>query len=280
MTEPELGLVAITEQIADWRTEDLDIRLEERLLANVQLTGSESKNGHRYAISALQEATALYARKPVFLDHAANLNRPLDRSTRDLAGWIVEARFVDGRIRGDLQVLDTEAGRTLLALMSSAVPAVGMSHVILARKNSDGTIVEHIQDVISVDAVVFPATTTGLREQEDDNELASDELDEITAERDALRLRCTSLETEITQLRVERELATANLPAFSLTEAFRDRLVSINDPHVRSRLIAEQRDFVLRCRQRAPCSRARRVDVDEHELTNTRLFVQAVKQRR
>lgn len=280
MTNDESNLIAITEQIADWKTNDLDIRLEERLLGNVQLTGGVSKNGHSYAATALQAAAVLYARKPVFLDHAANLNRPLDRSARDLAGWIVEARFEGGRIRGDIQLLDTEAGRTLLALMTADTPAVGMSHVILARKTSDGSVVERIHDVISVDAVVFPATTSGMRESvEDDCEPASEERERVTQERDQLRDRCEALEIEIARYQIESELADSDLPEFALTESFRDRLIAATDPRLRSRLIAEQRDFLLRARQRAPCSRSRTFP-DDRDADVTRQFVKAVKQRR
>jgi hypothetical protein len=277
MTHDERDVIAITEQIADWKADDLDVRLDERVLGNVQLTGGTSRNGHSYSTAALEDAARLYARKPVFLDHAANLHRPLDRSARDLAGWIVEARYQDGRIRGDIQLLDTEAGRTLLALMTADTPAVGMSHVILARKSSDGAVVERIHDVISVDAVVFPATTSGMREsQEDDCEPASEEIGRITKERDEWREKCEALEIEIARLNVERELAESNLPAFALTEAFRAQLNAATDPRQRSRLIAEQRDFLLRARQRAPCSRGRRA-ADDADADVTRRFVQAVK---
>lgn len=277
MNHDESDLIAITEQIADWRTDDLEIRLDERMLGNVQLTGAASKNGHSYSTQALEDAARLYAKKPVFLDHAANLNRPLDRSARDLAGWVVEARYLEGRIRGDIQLLDTEAGRTLLALMSADTPAVGMSHVILARKNSDGSVVERIHDVISVDAVVFPATTAGMRESVDeDGEPASEELERVTQERDELRGRCAALETEIARYEVDRELAQSDLPAFALTESFRAQLVTISDPSQRSHLIAEQREFLFRARQRAPCSRGR-ASPDNRDAEMDRRFVTVVK---
>jgi hypothetical protein len=67
-------------------------------------------------------------------------------------------------VRGDIRVLDTDSGRTFLALAESDTPGVGMSHVVLAERNADGTIVEKIRDVISVDAVVGPATTRTFRE--------------------------------------------------------------------------------------------------------------------
>ncbi len=296
MTERDMNLIAITEQIADWRTEAFHVQLEERVVSNVLFSGGTSKNGHRYSETALREAAALYDRKPVFLDHAANLAKPYDRSMRDLAGWIVEARHVDGRIQGEIQVLETEAGRTLLALMTSETPAVGMSHVILARKSADGTLVEKIHDVISVDAVVFPATTTGFRERFD-CELASDEegvreeygrqltevrgeLEQVIVERDELRNRCDRLAAEALQREIDRQLAAAGLPDYAITQSLRDQLQTAGNVETRSRLIAEHRQFVLRCRQRAPCSRARPSPGESHDDALKRHIVQAVRGKR
>jgi hypothetical protein len=150
----------LTEQVADWRSEQIHVDFESRLVTNVVLSGGVSRNGYRYAADALREAASLYERKPVFLDHAPQPARPLERSTRDLVGWVLNPRFEDGRIRGDIQALDTEAGRTFLALIHADSPAVGMSHVVLGQRGRDPQVIERIHDVVSVDAVVFPATTS------------------------------------------------------------------------------------------------------------------------
>jgi hypothetical protein len=286
MTDLDTNLVALTEQIADWRTDNLEIQLAERAVYNVLLSGGTSKNGHRYSEMALREAAVLYDQKPVFLDHAANLAKPYDRSMRDLAGTISEPKYVDGRIQGDIRVLDTEAGRTLLALMESDTPAMGMSHVILARKSADGMLVEKIHDVISVDAVVFPATTAGFREQlttEQAEELetqlaeARQEMSRATAERDELRRRCETFAAEAERRDIDVQLAAAGLPEFAVTDSFRERLRLTSDSQTRSRLIAEHRQLVLRCRQRSPCSRPRDGQEDPTHDRLTRQFIQAVK---
>lgn len=295
MTHLQDDCIAITEQIADWRLDGFDVRIAERTVSGVRLCGGASKNGHRYSDSALREAAALYDRKPVFLDHAQNLAKPYDRSMRDLAGWITEARFADGEISGEIRVLDTEAGQTLLALMQSETPAVGMSHVILARKSADGQIVEKIHDVISVDAVVFPATTRGFREgfgKEEDCEPASGgeavagelervaelegDLSRIASERDRFRDRCEELTAEIRRFEVERELAAANLTGDLITASLRNGLYMADDAQARSRLIAEHRRFVSCCRQRAPCSRSRASPSDDQPSV-LRQIVRAVR---
>lgn len=154
----------LTEYIHDWRGHDVHVDQTRRLVQNVALTGTRSKNGYRYSQNALRAAVSLYENKPVFLDHAVNVSRPFERSTRDLAGSIVRPRFENGRIRGDIQLLDTEAGNTLLALAETKNSAAGMSHVVLAERSTDQSVVEAIRDVISVDAVVFPATSSTFQE--------------------------------------------------------------------------------------------------------------------
>ncbi len=161
----DVTLQPLTEQVADWRV-DVTVDFEKRQVKNIVLSGGVSRNGHRYTDEALRDAVARYDQKPVFLDHAANVAKPFDRSVRDLVGTISQPRFVEGRIRGDIDVFDTDAGRTFLALMEGRSPAVGMSHVVLAQRGVNPQIVERIHDVVSVDAVVFPATTNGFHESD------------------------------------------------------------------------------------------------------------------
>lgn len=153
----------LTEHVADWRNA-IVVEQSTRTIRNVALAGPESKNGYRYSESALKDAASLYENVPVFLDHPASVHRPRDRSARDLAGSVTNARYEAGRLRGDLKTLDTEAGRTLLALAEAAGPGIGMSHVVLAERSRDGATVERIVEVVSVDAVAFPATTSTFRE--------------------------------------------------------------------------------------------------------------------
>ena len=159
----------LTEHVADWQA-SADVDRTRRTIRNVALAGAESKNGYRYAEAALRAAAPLYEGVPVFLDHPTSPTRPRQRSARDLAGSVTAARFENGRLRGDLRTHDTDAGRTLLALAEAATPNVGMSHVVLAQRSADGLLVEAIAEVISVDAVVFPATTRTFRESRDSHE--------------------------------------------------------------------------------------------------------------
>lgn len=154
---------SLRETILDWQAET-QIEHETRTIKNVALAGMASQNGYVYTETALREAAPLYERVPVFLDHPASVRQPRDRSTRDLAGRVRNVRFENNRLRGELQIFNTEAGRILFALAESEGPGVGMSHVVLAKRSNDGATVEKILEVISVDAVAFPATTKTFRE--------------------------------------------------------------------------------------------------------------------
>lgn len=258
MTNP---LQQITEHIRDWRPPDVAVDRKQRIVRNIALAGLESANGYRYSEEALNDALPLYENKPVFLDHARNTSRPFERSTRDLVGSVINPRFTDGRLRGDIQTLETEAGRTFIALAESNSPAVGMSHVVLARRNADNTIVEKIEQVVSVDAVAFPATSATFREQRHDDSESDDlaeQLDILTAERDELRRKLHDFESRATRAakkrRAEQLLRESRLPEFAVTPQWREQLLDAKDDDARRQLIAERKSLLQQLRVHTPAS--------------------------
>lgn len=286
----------LVEQGADWRSE-AQVDRASRLVRNVALAGPASKNGYRYLETALREGAALYERKPVFLDHARDPRRPQERSTRDLVGSVVHPRFEAGRIRGDIAVLDTEAGQTFLSLVESDAPGVGMSHVVLAeRGGDDGAVVERIHDVISVDAVIGPATTTTFHESaaDDEDSLGTEsesrvdeerfaplpELEALRGERDALAKRVRVLEQRLgaadRQTAVQRMLSSSGLPDFAVTPLFAEQLGAAEEG-LREQLISERRELISRLSAARPQS-ASRHDVADAESTSS--FVAAICGRR
>ncbi|MFV0445881.1 MAG: hypothetical protein ACK5Q5_20070 [Planctomycetaceae bacterium] len=279
----------LSERLADWHS-GLSVDSAARLVKNVALTGCDSRNGYRYSASALRIALPLYDNKPVFLDHAPDRSRPHDRSTRDLVGTIVNPRFDSDRIRGDIRVLDTDSGRTFLALTSSNAPGVGMSHVVLARRSADGETIEAIEDVVSVDAVINPATTTTFRESAhteptalapDEDIQAAPELTAAaspppetppastqTAEDVALKVELQDLrqqlaeltaarEQEVHDLRMEALLSHSQLPDYAVTPLFRQQLLQAPDDGTRQTLIQERLLLLQYATQQLPHSLAR-----------------------
>lgn len=287
----------LTEQIADWHT-GRTVDRAARTVRNVALAGLTSKNGYRYTEPALRDAARLYEHKPVFLDHAGDKSRPHERSTRDLVGTIVSPRFESGRIRADVRVLDTESGRTFLALAELDAPGVGMSHVVLAERASVDGAVERIREVVSVDAVVFPATTTTFREsidadsnRERDDEAPAepttqeaanidlhDRVQQLLAERDALRGQLQAIrERDAAEARercLQQQLDASGLPRAAVTELFREQLRQADDAS-RTRLIADRRELIAAMQRTSPVSVERTHSRSTPDATTA--FVKAVK---
>jgi hypothetical protein len=275
----------LVEQCSDWRA-DVHVERETRLVRNVALAGRESRNGYVYSESALRDAVALYERKPVFLDHAPDRGRPQERSTRDLVGSIVNARYEEGRIRGDIRVLETESGQTFLSLVESDTPGVGMSHVVLAERGADGLTVERIRDVISVDAVVGPATTRTFRESARAGDSAAcDEHGELLEEISVLRARRDELAAEIQRLtagaeqgrsRVVRQLLQdSGLPEFACGAMFERQLLEA-DLERRRALIEDRWALLRRATELGPRSAERGHDRSADERG---AFVNAIRRR-
>lgn len=266
-------LQQLTEQIADWRSTELEVDRPARIVRNIALTGCKSRNGYEYTPEALRGAIALYEHKPVFLDHAARSTKPFDRSTRDLVGSIVEPRFEQGRIRGNIKVLDTEAGRTFLALTEADEMPVGMSHVVLARRSADRKQVESIEEVVSVDAVIYPATTASFRENyegvEPDPVLDSEEkIRRLQSERDCLQEQLSAAEAERDRLQEQmrrsgarqKMLAESGLPDYALTDEFREQILNAETDEACRKLIRDRLAVIQESRQRTPFSRIRRTE--------------------
>lgn len=268
----------LIEHVADWHSQ-LQVDRSNRLVQNVALTGATSKNGYHYQEQALRDAVALYEQRPVFLDHAADQSKPQERSTRDLVGSIVNPRYESGRIRGDIRVLDTDSGRTFLALSESDAPGVGMSHVVLAERSGENGSVSRIHDVVSVDAVVFPATTTTFREsQEPSNDKHAQEscchnesgttasphleeqLQQLLIERDELLARLDEVQSQQTLAEQEQMIddliRESGLPAYAVTEAFRRQLFDANESQ-RHDLLQERLTLIEASRAHPPLSRER-----------------------
>lgn len=243
--------------------DSLEVDRDNRVVRDVAITGSISRNGYRYDLGALERAAPLYVGRPVFLDHAIDPERPQSRSTRDLVGTVENAVFEsgddEGMIRGDIRVLDTDSGRLFLTLCESDGPGVGMSHVVLARRNEDGSVVEAIEKVVSVDAVVFPATTNRLSEQEETDAGEVSTADRPTCDvcRDvAEKLVCSKSECETLKARIremehdrrtserERLLTESRLPREAVSGVFREQVYSAADLEAAKRLVSDREALV------------------------------------
>ncbi|MEZ6046573.1 MAG: hypothetical protein R3C11_13570 [Planctomycetaceae bacterium] len=271
--ESESSMQQLTERMLDWNREEVNIDRAQRLVRNVALAGRISRNGYEYESEALREAVSLYAGKPVFLDHAGQRSRPQERSARDLIGSVENVVYVDERVRGDIRVLDTESGRTFLALAESDADVIGMSHVVLAERTADRKRVLKIHEVISVDAVVYPATTSSLREgvsmelSEGEGEVdLSVVVKRLQREADELRIELAETQAELDrrlqEVEVAKELQLVGLPQEAMSEVFQEQLIETADAAERGELIRERLELWKRAHRREPSSSSRLREVN------------------
>ena len=251
----------LTERVADWRSPDFAVDPAAKVARGVALCGPVSRNGYRYPEPVLRAAVPLYEGVPVFLDHPAVGSAAAGRggrSARDLAGSVTNARFEGGRLRGDVAALDTEAGRTFLALAAGNAPQVGMSHVVLAERTADGREVARIERVLSVDAVAFPATTDRLRESSspgvqvrtgDDDSPAGGPAAELAAVRAELAAAKAALAG---RAGADAAVEAAGLPAWAATAAFRTCLAAAATDADRRALAEDRAALIDRLRVAAP----------------------------
>ncbi len=262
----------LQEHITDWQGASSCVDRELMQVLNIALAGPNSRNGYEYTEEALRGAIPLYESRPVFLDHAENASRPHERSTRDLVGSITNVRFEQGRIRGDIQVLETDSGRTFLAMAEKKTEFVGMSHVVMARRNADQTKVEKIEEVISVDAVIYPATTSTFQEQtgkgdveKESETLLESELREVKGELASIRSRYDRLMKKYLaskkrakkEVQIEQLIQEARLPERAMTDDFRVLLFEAKNNAIRRRLLQERRQLCSELQRSVPSSSSR-----------------------
>lgn len=231
---------------------------DDGMVRNVALCGKVSKNGYQFSETAWGDAArakSLYEGRPVFIDHPQDRNRALSRSSRDLAGSVRNVVMREGRPYGDVEVLPTDSGRLFSQLAKSRPPNVGMSHVATYRFDNNRKVVESIDSVVSVDVVVFPATTRSFSEQDRGSSMSGQDdkltthletenkrlqseleksgttlrdrdasLDKVTKERDGLQVRVTALESENKTLKADAERHQAEKAIASRKAAIESKL--------------------------------------------------------
>jgi hypothetical protein len=152
----------LVQEFTDWAGE-----VDGSVIRGVLLCGNRSKNGYEIPPSAFGGESGvkwLYEGKLVFMDH--NSDKPLDRSTRDLAGVVRDVALKFGKPRANIDTEGYPAGEALLALAKRRPRGVGLSHVAGYRRSRDKKTVEAITEVFSVDVVIRPATTDSFFESE------------------------------------------------------------------------------------------------------------------
>lgn len=260
------------------------------VLRGVKLLGLRSRNGRRYAESALRQAVSLYEGSKVNVNHPAR--DPLGpRDYRDRLGVVRNARLELGSgLFGDLHYNPKHPLAEQLSWDAEHAPQnVGLSHNVLARTRRDGgeTVVEAITRVQSVDLVADPATTSGLFEAADtapesqeseliaENTRLHDEVNQLTEQLNRLQRRA-----RIDSLLIEHGIGP-NTPDEAVSEAFLRQLMAADEDDL-AQLVEERSRLVHRPSVNAvPESRERREwGVTESVApASTADFVEAISRR-
>jgi len=138
------------------------------IIHGVKVLGFYSKNGREYPADTLRRAVPLYESARVNINHPARPGEP--RDYRDRLGEICRVRFQEGAgLFADLRFNPKhELAQRLVWDAEHAPRNLGLSHNVLAKVRREGgrTVVEEIEQVLSVDVVADPAGTQGLFESQ------------------------------------------------------------------------------------------------------------------
>jgi hypothetical protein len=159
----------ILQEYADNRGVTLRVDRERGVIAGVKLLGAVSRKGRLYPKEVMAKALPLYENMRVNIDHVDPGQR---RSLRDRIGLVKNVTLKEDGLYGDFHFNPRHPLAEQIAWDAENAPQnLGFSHDTRgASRNVGGRlVVESIDQVISVDLVANPATTTGLFEDQNIN---------------------------------------------------------------------------------------------------------------
>lgn len=166
-----MALNTVTEE---WSGEIAEsaVDLENHVIRNVSLLGVKSRNRRRYPKEVMAAAAHLYEGANVNIDHKRDGDG--SRSIRDRIGVVRKVRAEGERLKGDFHYNpDHPDAKQFLWAVKNQPNTVGFSHVAMIKEKRVGKdfVVESIDSVKSVDLVADAATTNGVFEDEEGDEL-------------------------------------------------------------------------------------------------------------
>ena len=137
-------------------------------LRHAKLLGMESRNNRKYTKESMKEAAPKYNGLKIYIDHPkrSEVSEGADRSMKDWAGTIHNAKFESDGVYGDIKLRKKSQHFDGIIEAARDFPKdVGFSHVADGASKYEGEteIVESYKPY-SVDLVADPATTAGFFE--------------------------------------------------------------------------------------------------------------------
>jgi hypothetical protein len=158
----------ILQEYADNRGMTLRVDRDKGIILGVKLLGTVSRKGREYPKAVMAKALPLYEGMRVNVDHVDPGQR---RSLRDRIGLVKNVTLKEDGLYGDFHFNPKHALAEQIAWDAENAPQnLGFSHDTRggARNRNGRVVVESIDQVLSVDLVANPATTTGLFESADE----------------------------------------------------------------------------------------------------------------
>lgn len=161
----------LTRQTITERVELSEVRVDRKngVIRNARLLGRDSKNGRRYSDRAMESAMKFYPGMDIRVEHAKRAGQ--QRGLLETIGYVLDGSVKpgnDGAAYGDLQLFTTNPAAQQILEMAEKNPRVlGLSHDADAELN--GSIVEDVTGINSLDFVRRPATNSNLFESEGDD---------------------------------------------------------------------------------------------------------------
>lgn len=252
------------------------------LVKNVAWLGPTSKNGYTYTQEALRKAQSLFNGVKLFINHPSKEEESTGRrDVMKLAGIGVSPRFVEGKLRGDAELLPDQWGEKFWNIAKLMPEAAGMSQNATGKmkKGGDGAMqVEEITKVFSVDLVANPATTSSMFESRDKNDKENkvmdykqvdlkelriwrpelvealtlegqksrdEEFQKVMEENKGLKTKVDEFEVKEERAKlagkVEKMLEASKLPKEAKTDVFKETLMDAADDDKRKKLIEDRK---------------------------------------
>jgi len=238
---------------------------ENSIIKNVALLSTQSANNREYTESCLESSKPLFEGVKSYVNHQHPKERGNSRDFRDIIGGYSNIRVEEGKVYGDLQLIESEHKIKILSMAESMPDLAGNSIQAMGKYHrKDGKeIVEELTKIHSVDLVTNPATTGGLFESIEDmeenmdftaltmadiktnrNDLyeailkegedsRNDEIETLTEEKDKLKLKIDEFEVKesiaIKREKVETLLKESKLSEESKTEVFKETLLNLKE---------------------------------------------------
>ena len=147
----------------------------EGVIRGAKIVGLESVNGRFYKPDALRNAMPLYEGARVNLDHPSRDSRSQERKFTEWVGVIENVTEGSDGLYGDINLRQKSKSYEEIIEASTCFPEhFGLSHVADCEYESVQGVdhVHAIEEVVSVDIVLEPATTNGLFESKGNQTMA------------------------------------------------------------------------------------------------------------